>query len=102
MADKLTAYILAGFLILLNIPGIIWLMIPSSSGETEAIKIICVVFVGGLVNFFTAFAARRRLKAARDEWGSFDTAVSWFLLFCMTWMATTFLLTYIKQMIIPL
>ncbi|MEW6709971.1 MAG: hypothetical protein AB1403_09145 [Candidatus Riflebacteria bacterium] len=102
MKEKTTAFILLGFLLFLDVPGLIWLLWPSASGDEEAIKIVCVVFVGGFVNFFTGLAGWRELRKIRDIWGGFELWLSRFFVACLLWMPALFAIVYVKQLLIPI
>lgn len=99
---RTTVYILIAFLLALDLPALVWLLSPSADGDREAIKIVCVVFVGGLVNFFTGLAAWRRFRRIRENWSRTDRYLRIFLFVSILWMVVTFLISYIKQLIIPL
>jgi len=80
----------------------VFLFLPSKTGGEEAFKIVLVVFVGGLVNFFTGIIGWFTLRSVRDEWGTIDFALSKGFVVCIFWMIWTFLMVYIKQLLLPL
>ena len=99
---KVTAYILALFLICLDVPSLVYLLIPSKTGGEEAFKIVVVVFVGGLVNFSTGLVGWFRLRRVRENWRPLDSTLSKIFVVCILWMVWTFILIYIKQLLLPL
>lgn len=99
---RVTAYILALFLLALDLPGLIWLLLPSPNGEAEAVKIVCVVFVGGFVNLFGSLAGWKHLNMARDEWGRGDALLCRFFQANTLWGLWLFVITYLKQWLFPL
>lgn len=102
MESKVTAYILSLFLLCLDLPGLLWLLSPSKTGDEEAVKIVTVVFVGGFVNLFTGWAGWGKLRQVRDEWRAIDSLLSMVFVICIFWMIWTFGLVYLKQLIPPL
>ena len=102
MDSKIPAYVLALFLLCLNVAGLLWLLSPSKTGDEEAVKIVTVIFVGGFVNLLTGLAGWRELSPLRDEWRAIDSLLSRGFVICIFWMIWTFGLVYLKQLILPL
>ena len=102
MDSKITAYILSLFLLCQDVPGLVWLLSPSKTGEEEAVKIVVVVFVGGFVNLFSGLAGWRKLSHVQEEWNAIDSLLSKGFVMCIFWMIWTFGLVYCKQLILPL
>ena len=102
MEERVTSYILFIFLVFLDLPALAWVLSPSSSGEQEAVKIVCVVFVGGFVNFFAGFFGWRELGFAINQTKGIDNLIRRFFQICMGWILWTFVLVFLKQYLIPL